>query len=545
MNLKPDLKESDRSYDSIDLRLLREECEESHLSFTRYFFLKRQAIRFKVNWHHVVLCEFLEKVYTGEIQNAVITVPPGSSKTEMAVINFMARGLAINPRARFLHLSGSDSLASLNSATTRDIILSEEYQRLWPLQIKSDSQSKKRWNVEVNGKEAGGVYATSLGGQITGFRAGHMTSGFQGAIIIDDPIKPEDAYSKPALESANRKLLSTIRSRRANPKTPIILIMQRIAESDPAGFLLAGNLEGKWEHLTVPAVIDDTYLKTLAPRYRALIEPSPTDEVGRFSYWPYKEPLDQLLKMEKGEGVDQSGGRISRFVFSTQYQQRPKAIGGNLLKGEDFKRYRMAPKIKWRIIYSDTAQKTKERNDFSVFQEWGYGVDGRIYLLDMIRLKRESPELRKRAISFWAKCKARDISHFGHLRKLKVEDKSSGTDLIQTLKLPPWNIPIEGIEREKDKLTRVMDGQPYIESGNVCIPEAAPFTDDFIAECEAFTADDTHDFDDQIDPMLDAIVDMLSNSNKLRQWEQLAEKSATSKGKPDGIIKNGVFKRPV
>jgi len=475
----------------------------------------------------------------GEIENLVLNVAPGSSKTETFVINFIARGLARNSRSRFLHLSGSDSLASLNSSTARDMVMSDEFQQFWPLRIKDDSKSKKRWNVEVNGREAGGVYATALGGQIVGFRAGHMVPGFQGAIIIDDPIKPDDAYSPTKLDAANRKLLTTVRSRRANPKTPIVIVMQRLAENDPVGFIEKGNLEGKWTIVRIPAVIDDEYMKTLEPRYKALMEWADTDEAGRFSYWPYKEPLELLTAMERGEGTDQNGGRISRHVFTSQYQQRPVAIGGNLIRGEDFHRYRILPKLKYRFLFADTAQKTKERNDYSVFEEWGLGDDGRIYLIDMIRGKWESPELKRRALAFWSKCKNRDITTHGQLRKMYVEDKSSGTDLIQTFKLPPFNIPIEAIERNKDKLTRVMDAQPYIEAHQVCIPEDAPFTSDFIVECEAFTADDTHSFDDQIDPMLDAVEKMLSNQNKLKQWEQLAEKSA--KGETNEPQKNLTF----
>lgn len=513
------------SEDGIDYRLeaARALCEQEHLFFTRYFFKHRQSIKFRVNWHHHLIADTLEKVITGELKNVVINVPPGSSKTELAVINFIARGLAINPWARFLHLSGSDSLASLNSATAREIIKSDEYQELWPLRIADDADSQKRWNVEVDGKKAGGVYATSLGGQVTGFRAGHMVPGFQGAIIIDDPIKPEDAYSRPALDKANRSLLTTVKSRKANPGTPIILIMQRIAESDPAGFIEGGNVPGEWVFVKIPAVMSKEYLGALEAKYQAVIEPSEEDVQGRQSYWPYKEPLAELLTMERGEGTDETGKRVSRYVYSAQYQQKPVALGGNILKGESFVRYTVPPKIKYRKIYADTAQKTKERNDFSVFEEWGLGDDGKIYLLDMIRGKWESPELKRRAVAFWAKCKDRDVEKFGQLRELRPEDKSSGTDLIQTLKLPPYNIPIKGIERSTDKLTRVMDVQPYVDVGLVCVPEGAGFTNDFIAECEAFTPDDTHDHDDQVDPLCDAVTDMLASGNVVKQWEKLGQ----------------------
>ncbi len=508
-------------YDEFELAVAKAKCEEDHLFFTRYFFKARQNLKFLINWHHVLMCDAIQKVIDGEIENLVINVSPGASKTEIVVINLIARGLALNPRARFLHLSGSDSLASLNSATARDIIQSDEYQQLWPLKIAEDAKAKKRWNVLVDGQPAGGVYATSLGGQITGFRAGHMAEGFQGAIIIDDPIKPEDAFSRAKLDAANRKLVTTVKSRKANPRTPIIVVMQRIAESDCVGFIKGGNLDGKWTYITLPALIDQTYVSGLGAKYRALIDDFDTDPTGRFSYWPYKEPLTQLLTMERGDGADQTGARISRHVFSSQYQQKPVALGGNMIKGEYFEHYTVLPVIKHRKIFADTAQKTKEHNDFSVFEEWGLGIDGKIYLIDMIRGKWEAPELQKRAIAFWNKCKGRDVDKFGQLRKMVVEDKSSGTGLVQSIRLLN-NIPIEPIERVKDKLTRVMDVIPYVEAKCVCLPEDAAFTNDFIQECEAFTADMSHDHDDQVDPMVDAINDMLSTGNKLKQWERVA-----------------------
>lgn len=506
----------------------REKCESDHLFFTRYFFKQRQQLKFIVNWHHRLMCDAIQDVIDGKTENLIINVAPGASKTEIVVINLIARGLALNPRARFLHLSGSNELALLNSSTARDLIVSDEFQTFWPLKIADDAKAKKRWNVEIDGQPAGGVYATALGGQVTGFRAGHMADGFQGAIIIDDPVKPEDAFSPGALAKANRKLLTTVKSRKANPRTPIIIVMQRISESDPVGFIEKGNLPGKWKVIKIPAVIDDKYVGALKPKYQALVPP-PAQRIevgGRFSYWPYKEPIAELLAMEKGGGSDQSGARISRHVFSSQYNQTPVALGGNIIHGKDFHRYRVLPKIKYRKIYADTAQKTKEHNDYTVFEEWGYGIDGKIYLIDMVRDKWESPELRKRAIAFWAQVKARDTDKYGSIRKFVVEDKSSGTDLIQTLKLPPYNIPIEAIDRGGDpnRLTRVNDALPYIEVGSVCIPEEAPFTLGFVTECEAFTADDSHDHDDQIDPMVDAVMDMLSSGNKINQWTALGKR---------------------
>lgn len=498
---------------AIERAVLKAKCERDHLFFSRYFFKHRQAIKFRVNWHHVLIADTVQRVIDGTLKNVVINVPPGSSKTELVAINLIARGLALNPRARFLHISYSDDLALLNSETARDIVASDEYQALWPLKVADDAKSKKRWNVLVDGKKAGGVYAVSLGGQITGFRAGHMAEGWQGAIIIDDPLKVEDAYSKTNRDKANRKLQSTVKSRKANPDTPIIVIMQRLAEEDPTGFIKARKLPGEWEFIEIPALITDEYVAKLPAHIRDRVERDERDADGRYSYWPYKEPLQELLASEKADA----------YVFNGQYMQRPSPLGGGIVQSGKFLRYGALPQLQYRKIFADTAQKTAERNDYSVFECWGLGYDNRLYLIDLVRGKWKAPELKRRAIDFWNKHAAIGADDPGApvLRQMKVEDKSSGTGLIQDIQAE-GGIPIEGIERVKDKLTRVMDVVSHIDAGNVGVPLDAPWVSDFLTECDSFTADDTHMHDDQIDPMVDAINDMLGGAKDLSVWERLA-----------------------
>ncbi|WP_175920374.1 phage terminase large subunit [Burkholderia pyrrocinia] len=498
---------------AIERAVLKAKCERDHLFFSRYFFKHRQSIKFRVNWHHMLIADAVQRVIDGKLKNVVINVPPGSSKTELVAINLIARGLALNPRARFLHISYSDDLALLNSEAARDIVASTEYQALWPLVIADDAKSKKRWNVLVDGKKAGGVYAVSLGGQITGFRAGHMAEGWQGAIIIDDPLKVEDAYSKTNRNKANRKLLSTVKSRKANPDTPIIVIMQRLAEEDPTGFIKSGKLPGDWEFIEIPALITDEYVAKLPAHIRERVESSERDEDGRFSYWPYKEPLHELLASEKADA----------YVFNGQYMQRPSPLGGGIIQSGKFLRYGALPELRYRKIFADTAQKTAERNDYSVLECWGLGYDNRVYLIDLVRGKWKAPELKRRAIDFWNKHAeiGKGDPNAPVLRQMKVEDKSSGTGLIQDIQAE-GGIPIEGIERVKDKLTRVMDVVSHIDSGNVGVPLEAPWVSDFLTECDSFTADDTHMHDDQIDPMVDAINDMLGGAKDLSVWARLA-----------------------
>lgn len=163
------------------------ECEEDGLYYARYFFKQRTGGKMIVAPHHKVIQQTLDRVIDGEIQRLIINVPPGYTKTELATINMMGRGLALNCRARFMHLSYSHNLALLNSSTARGMIKSQAYQSMWPMSLRDDADSKAMWWTE----HGGGVYASSAAGQVTGFRAGHMEPGWQGALIIDDPVKPD------------------------------------------------------------------------------------------------------------------------------------------------------------------------------------------------------------------------------------------------------------------------------------------------------------------------------------------------------------------
>lgn len=492
----------------LEMQLERERCEKEHLFFTRRFFMPRMGFKFSVNWHHEYIAWAIDEVIAGRIENLVINVPPGSGKTEL-LTNLIARGMAKSARSRFLYLSFSQSLVEDVSATARNIVKSDDFQRLWPVTISKSTDAKASWKTTVEGYEAGHVYSASMGGQVTGRRAGTLAdNGFTGAIILDDPLKPEDAFSKTARNKANRKILNTVNSRKAKSSTPIILIMQRLHVEDPTNFVMTGNVPGEWHQITVPALIDDAYIATLPEHIQKKVPRDvERDEKGRQSYWPLKESLQSLLQLEKG-GEDKDGATVSRYTFSSQYQQQPKKLGGDLVKAEWFDRYIELPVLKWRAIWVDTAQKIKEHNDYSVFLCAGLGYDNRLYIIDVRRGKWESPELIKEAEAFIKKHKDSNTK-IGKLRYMAIEDKSSGTTLIQTISRKT-TLPIRAIQRGIDKLTRTMDVVFYVEDRLVLLPVSAPWLLSYIEEIEGLTASMTHDHDDQWDPTIDAINDTLA-----------------------------------
>ena len=152
-------------------------CEDEHLYFTRRFFKPRMGFKFMVNWHHEYVAWLIDQVVQQKIPNLVINVPPGAGKTELTT-NLLARGLALNPRSRFLYLSFSQSLVEDVSSTARNIVKSEDFQRMWPVDISKSTDAKASWKTTVEGYEAGHVYSASMGGQVTGRRAGTLVRSF-------------------------------------------------------------------------------------------------------------------------------------------------------------------------------------------------------------------------------------------------------------------------------------------------------------------------------------------------------------------------------
>jgi predicted phage terminase large subunit-like protein len=434
-------------------------------NFTRTMFKSRRGQPLLENWHQRRICDELERLAVGKTHRLIINVPPRSGKTEIAVKAFMAWTMGLTPDSEFIHASYSKRLATANAYDVRAIMQSETYQAIFPwVALQEDSKAKDEFRTSAGGI----VYATGSEGTITGYGAGKMRPGFGGAVIIDDPHKASEATSSVMRQNVIDWYQSTIQSRLNKPATPIIVIMQRLHEEDLSGWLLNGGSGEPWRHLVIPA----------------------RDGQGK-SFWPTQFPDDMLDRLEAS----------SPYVYAGQYMQKPAPIGGGIFKDAWWRFLDVPPITKFRAIYADTAQKTKEQNDYSVFQCWGQTLDNQIVLLDMVRGKWEAPELETMAKAFWAKHHA--VQNAGPLRAFKVEDKVSGTGLIQKLKRE--GIPIIPMERNIDKVTRAMDAAPYVQSGNVIIMRNLAHLVDFLAEASVFP-NGAHD--DMIDTAMSAISDL-------------------------------------
>jgi predicted phage terminase large subunit-like protein len=483
-------------YDELKRRAI-EKARQSLLDFTIY-----TKPDYETGWFNELvsleLDQFLLDVEAGKSPRLMIFAPPRSGKSEIASRRFPAYALGRFPKWNVISTSYAADLANRMSRDTQRIIDDSKYSDVFPHVCLSGSNVRTKaggairtaelWEtIDQDGALSGGSYrAAGVGGGITGQG---MNIG-----IIDDPAKDYKQASSKVYQAAVMDWYETTFYTRRDPKiNGIIIILTRWHKDDLAGQLLQKMQEGgeQWRIASFPMEWDKSH-----PEYHELNGVRYKLRENGDILFPERMPRDF---------VDQCKASGS-LTWNALYQQRPTAKGGSLIKSEWFGEYQVLPKLKFSYVIGDTAQKTKERNDFSVFEHWGLGEDGFLYLIDLVRGKWEADELKKRAVAFWQKAR---LLNNGVCRKMLIEDKASGTGLIQQIrKAASPLIPVLAIQRNTDKLSRFMDIQGYIESGYVRLPVDAPWLNDFLAECEGITSDfKTHD--DQIDPMIDAVDQMI------------------------------------
>lgn len=452
------------------LNIERELCKRSLAHFARRaWHVLEPAADLKWGWALDAICQHLEAVTNGDITRLLMNVPPGSMKSLLTGVIWPAWewGPRNMPEMRYVGTAHEETLAIRDSRKCRDLIKSEWYQKLWPIELAKDLDGKREFgNVSMGSRQARSF--TSM----TGVRGDR--------IILDDPISADNANSEVKLEAARIAFTETLPTRINSEKSAIVVVMQRLSEKDVSGVILEMGLD--YVHLFIPMRFE--------PERRCVTSigwSDPRTKEGELMF-PERFGEKQVSELEKTLGSYGAAGQL---------QQRPAPRGGGIIKEAWFRYYTALPKLEYRTIHVDTAQKTGQENDYSVFQCWGRSTVGEAVLIDQIRGKWEAPDLLVQARAFWHKHLAVQGSV---LRSMMVEDKVSGTGLIQTLRRE--GVPILPVQRNNDKISRAHDSAPFIESGNVLLPIDAPWLTDLLAEASTFPGG-AHD--DQLDPMFDAI----------------------------------------
>lgn len=460
-----------------------------------YMFKLIEGRPFIVEPIHNELFEYYQDVFDGKLWRCNINIPPRAGKTTLQEY-FTCFCITNNPKSNIIYTSYSQNLLAEISSKVASILEHPAYKAMYPVKYQIEEENTELvdnfWRDylhENDGKNtysarkittyAGGIALfASIGSQITGYGAGVRGSQkFSGFLAIDDAQKPADSRSQVLRDKVIRYYEETLLSRLNNPQTPIVNIQQRLHMED-----LSGILQEKYNFKTLKKPLLDE------------------NEVCQI---PSQYTPERIRELQQ-----------NNYVFQAQFQQCPIILGGQVVKRDYFKYYSVSTKYKYKrvLMAADTAMKVQEHNDFSVFLVGGVTLDNKLHILEMVRGKWEAPELEKVAVNLWNKYK-RDPETGTCCNGLYIEDKASGTGLIQGLK-SKYGIPVIGLQVSSDKLTRIEDVLPYIESGNVFLPENENYgtNPDLLKECEAFSRDMSHSHDDIVDTLSHIIKEALAKT---------------------------------
>lgn len=428
------------------------------------------------NWHISAIAHLLGKVQSGQTKRVLITQPPRSLKSITTSVAWVAWYLGQNPSKTFICISYSQDLAADLSNKFKIVVQSQWYKDLF-----SRTRFSSISEGEAKTTKGGGRITTSIGGTLTGRGAD--------IVIIDDPLKAEDAASVTARTRVIDWYQGTLMSRLNNQKHgAIIVVMQRLHEDDLAGHILdMGNEDSKnsafiganWEHLDLPAIAVEN--QSIAISNNRIYYRNEGDLLH-----PAREGQNELARLKRELGSQR---------FSAQYQQRPIPLEGNLIKRNWFRRYNkseimiLKSKPYARIVQSwDIATSTAETADWSVCTTW-LKYESNHYLLDVLRVRRVFPDLKRLIVDHALQFTAQNVL---------IEQNGLGLPIYQDLYThPPLGFPRPiGIKAKEDKLVRMEAQSATIENGHVFLPSDSQWLDTYLRELMAFP---TSKYDDQVD----------------------------------------------
>jgi predicted phage terminase large subunit-like protein len=412
------------------------------------------------NWHIDAAVDALMQIHHGKNRRLIVTQPPRSLKSICTSVAFVAWSIGHDPSKRFACVSYSHEHAASFARQFRTVVTSDWYRALFP-----SVRFSKDTETECVTTQGGGRFAVPVGGSFTGRGAD--------VIIIDDPMKADDAQSEKARRAVNDWYATTLMSRLDDKQTgAIILVMQRLHEDDLAGRLLRDD---GWYHLNLPAIAENDQEIPIGP---GVVHRCRKGD----ALHPAREPLELLDEIRRAMGS---------LTFSAQYLQRPVPLEGNLVKRDWIKWYDRAPPRSTgvQVVQSwDVASTTGDVRDWSVCTTWLI-IKRSYYLLDVWRGRLEFPQLKHKLIAL-----AREHSP----NRILIEQAGPGLHLIQEFKAnPAAGVPMPiGIKPVGDKLWRMEAQCARFEAGQVYLPREAPWLSEFLHEILSFP---NTRYDDQID----------------------------------------------
>lgn len=402
-------------------------CRESFL-----FFVRQMWPVFISGKHHQIMADAFERVANGELKRLIINMPPRHTKSEFASYLLPAWFLGKFPEKKIIQTAHTAELAVGFGRKVRNLVSSEDYQKVFGTKLSSDSKAAGRWNTD----KGGDYFAIGVGGAVTGKGAD--------LLIIDDPHSEQEAkQGNPAVYDSVYEWYTSGPRQRLQPGGAIIVVMTRWSKKDLTGQILKNSSKDgtdDWEIIEFPAIL-----------------PSGTP------LWPgfwSKQALESL----KAE--------LPVSKWEAQYQQNPTSEEGAIVKRDYWKIWEgeSPPSCEYIIQSWDTAFETSNRADFSACTTWGVfnkedrhgNMVANIILLDALKERMEFPDLKRKAIEMYKEWSPDTTI---------IEKRAAGAPLVYELR--KVGVPVSEYTPYKgqDKIARVNSIVDLFASGMVWRPD--------------------------------------------------------------------------
>jgi hypothetical protein len=363
------------AFDEYDL--IRSITRKSFYEFVREFWGSIVQEKYESNWHVKFLCdqvqEEVELILARKPKRydyIIINIPPVNLKS--TILMMMLNGWAWSrcPWLNFIGCSFEQSLAVGHALTARDLIMSDKYQRCFPdVVLRRDMKAKGTFGTTTGGRR----YSAGTRGNITG-KHGDI-------VVIDDPLNPKAARSQLETLAVKRFILEALPNRKRKLSiVPTFLIMQRLSEDDPTGFLLqmAKESPGKVrvKHICLPAT------------YSSLVNPPKVKK--------YYDVQDGLLNPKRLDRQTLEGLKVNgEYFYAGQYDQFPIPAGGGMFKVEMIKTGIAPPdpnnpRLWVKQVRGIDKAGSYDEGCFTAGGRMGKDLNGNFWILHMDRYRQES-----------------------------------------------------------------------------------------------------------------------------------------------------------
>lgn len=388
------------------------------------------------------LANLFERVRRGERVLAVVSTPPRHGKTE-TLIHGIAYLLAAKPHLQITYIGYGSTFSEDKSRKARDIA------RTVGVPLSETAWARKNWRTGV---DDGGVWATSIDGQLTG-------QGFH-LMLVDDPVKDRATAESAAARDHAYEWLNGTAFTRLEPSGSCIVVQTRWHPDDLAGRLIADG----WECINLPAIDDD-------------------DPANPKALWPDRWPVEKLREIEQ---------QIGDYDWNSLYQGRPRGRGASVFHDANLSEMVPAQGASRICIGCDFAYSAKTHADYSVAVVLAE-CRGQYYVLEVVRVQKEARQFRQQLLLLKERYpEATACAYVAATEQGSVEFVREG------------GLPISGLVARADKFTRALPVAACWNDGNIFLPKPGEKKPDwiepFLSEVLGFTGvKDRHD--DQVDAL--------------------------------------------